>query len=149
MDELHTLNHYTTPCNQQVNMASNQTPSGNQITSGDLNNVQVQAARLNNIKTFMKQFYAWRLNIYNSISCVDSSDESKTSSPNRSMEDLLLDTPPFIIIDKPNLPLESIPISPGFLDNTPSLPSESDQSVSDQSVSDQSVLNDSTPIENN
>ena len=136
-------------------MASNQTPSGNQITSGDLNNVevsshvQVQAARLNNIKTFMKQIYAWRLNLYNSISCVESSDESKTSSPNRSIEDLLLDTPPFIIIDKPNLPLESIPISPGFLDNTPSLPSESDQSVPDQSVSDQSVLNDSTPIENN
>ena len=131
-------------------MASNQTPSGNQTTSGDLNNVevsthlQVPATGLNNNKTFMKQYYAWRYNRYNSISCGDSSDESKNSSPNRSMEDLLLDTPPFIIIDKPNLPLESIPISPGFLDNTPSLPSESDQSVSDQSV-----LNDSTPIENN
>ena len=60
------------------------------------------------------------------------------------MEDLSLDTPPIIIKNKPKVSLEAIPISPGFLDNTPSILSESDQSVSDQSV-----LNDSTPIENN
>ena len=66
------------------------------------------------------------------------------------MEDLSLDTPPIIIKNKPKVSLEAIPISPGFLDNTPSLPtSESDQSGPDQSVSDQSVLNDSIPIENN
>ena len=55
------------------------------------------------------------------------------------MEDLSLDTPPIIIINKPKVSLEAIPISPGFLDNTPSILNESNQSV----------LNDSIPIENN
>ena len=55
------------------------------------------------------------------------------------MENLSLDTPPIIIKNKPKVSLKAIPISPGFLDNTPSILSESDQSV----------LNDSIPIENN
>ena len=86
------------------------------ITSGDINN-----ARYDIIKAFMKEYNLWRLS-------------QNTSSPNRNIEDLLLDTPPVIIIDRPNLALEPIPMEPGMLDEPPSLPtSESDQSLSDES----------------
>ena len=86
------------------------------ITSGDINNT-----RYDIIKAFMREYNLWRLS-------------QNTSSPNRNIEDLLLDIPPVIIIDRPNLALEPIPMSPGILDNPPSLPtSESDQSLSDES----------------
>ena len=86
------------------------------ITSGDINN-----ARLDNIKTFMRQYNLWRLN-------------QNTSSPNRNAEDLILETPPVIIIERPNPALSPIPMEPGMLDEPPSLPtSESDQSLSDKS----------------
>ena len=62
--------------NQQVNMTSNQTTSGDLKNAGVSTYPQVPATGLNN-NTFkgshsMKQYYTWR---FDSISCVDSSDD--------------------------------------------------------------------------
>ena len=118
---------------QEVNITSKQTTQP-QVTATAVYNKSVKGSHP------MKQNFPWR---YDSISIVESSessdDDSKNRTPNRSMEDLTLATPPIIVKSKPKISLEAIPISPGFLDNTPDILNESNLSV----------LNDSTPIENN
>ena len=115
--------------NQQVNMSSNQ------ATAGVSTQPQVPATALNKKAVkgfhFMKQSFPWRSSLGDLIivESESSDDDSKNRTPNRSMEDLTLSTPPIIVKSKPKISLEAIPISPGILDL--------------------SVLNDSTPITNN